>query len=106
VTRTDEEDIATKIVEANRKLMKPAPRPRSQRIDHGDGDHCPIDSGHGRMYVLKESNTQWCPTREHEGRPERDDRPALQPTRSFWPLGIDSFPAAVKEYNARRASAS
>lgn len=67
--------------EALRKLAKPIERARS-RHDYGDGDRCPINPSHGKMYVL--TDHQWCAHAGHEGTPGRDGEPR---TRSFWPKG-------------------
>lgn len=44
--------------------------------DLGDGDRCPLDPEHGKMYVVAR-NRQWCPHSDHA-------RKKL--TRCYWPL--------------------
>jgi len=79
--------------EALRKLAKPIERARS-RHDYGDGDRCPINPSHGKMFVLGgvTGRTQWCAHSAHEGTLGDDGTPR---TRAFWPVGRDSFAAAV-----------
>jgi hypothetical protein len=69
--------------------------------DVGDGDHCPTFPEHGRMIHLKSDTArQYCPHSDHDGKPKQAQSGPIDPTRQFWPTGIDSFPAAVRE--ARR----
>lgn len=51
------------------------------REDYGDGDHCPSDPAHGRMYVM--GKRQYCPHSGHDGTPGKAGQPR---TRSFFPL--------------------
>lgn len=37
--------------------------------DLGDGDPCPQDAGHGRMFFMPSKQRQWCPALRHEGNP-------------------------------------
>jgi hypothetical protein len=55
--------------------------------DLGNGDVCPLNPAHGRMYVVS-NLVQYCPHSEHV--------PVGKPVeRTIWPLGRDSFAAAV-----------
>lgn len=65
--------------------------------DLGDGDPCPLNAAHGRMFTLKGSEpaTQWCAHSDHNGRPKSHPLGEAPRTRSRWPLGHASFAAAV-----------
>jgi len=80
--------------EALKRLAKPIERARG-RGDYGDGDRCPIDPEHGKMFVLNVS--QYCAHAGHDGTSGNGGKPR---TRAFWPKGPDSFAAAVAEYHA------
>lgn len=72
----------------------PPSAPKRSGPDTGDGDWCPVDESHGRMFVANETQTQWCPRQEHDGVWPKEG-PRTPPTRSRWPLGRDSFRVAV-----------
>lgn len=57
---------------------------RSTRHDYGDGDACPGNDTHGKMYV--HGTRQWCPHSDHAGIPGSKGTP---PTRSWWPLYLE-----------------
>ena len=72
--------------------------PRGSRYDFGDGDRCPLDPEHGRMYVLTTGGkrTQWCASQTHDGAPKTAPGGGLAPARSFWPYDDMALAAAVK----------
>jgi hypothetical protein len=91
-------------------LMKPRRVNDGPRHDIGDGDACPIEPAHGRMLHLKATNgytvTQYCAHVSHAGQPKLAAGGAKPPTRAFWPVGPDSFAAAVAEYHGRLVALS
>jgi hypothetical protein len=70
--------------------------------DLGDGDRCPLNPDHGRMYTLKGTTPpkQWCASSAHDGRPKSHPDGEAPPTRAYWPLGPVSFANAVAETQA------
>ena len=68
------------------RLAVPANRSRRRASMLGDGDVCPTDTTHGRMFVMPQVNgrpaTQRCPHVAHDGR-----RDAVQ-TRASWPADV------------------
>lgn len=62
----------------------------ARTLDLGDGDVCPLDASHGKMYAIAK-NRQWCSHTDHDGRPGTHKLGKSQRTRSFWPLyGIEA----------------
>jgi len=94
----EDEDLSA--ARRNQQLLANAVKPRalprkSQGI--GDGDRCPLDPEHGKMFVIRGTDRQHCPDQAHDGTPGKDGAPQ---TRAFWPL--HGFNAAVAEYTANR----
>jgi hypothetical protein len=65
------------------------------RLELGDGDVCPTNPRHGHMYFLTNSDRQWCPHAEHEGRPKSHPDGFAPKTRALWPKGDNALRRAV-----------
>lgn len=64
-----------------------APTGRRRRVtSSGDGDPCPLEPGHGRMYVMRtvagKEPQQYCPTQLHDG------SKTVPVSRSKWPADV------------------
>lgn len=60
-------------------------RPSYRGADYGDGDRCPQDPTHGRMYFAKPAmQRQWCPSSRHQASPfyQRDGVTSALPAGS------------------------
>lgn len=47
-----------------KKLMQP-PKRAHVKVDVANGDPCPVEPRHGKMFVLSPSGKQWCPHSDH-----------------------------------------
>lgn len=75
-------------------IARPA-RTRDRGVrDSGNGDRCPLNPSHGKMYVLEQ--VQYCSHHTHDNQPR---------TRCFWPLqGFDAAVAAYQPPKPQEAS--
>lgn len=94
----DTRGAARAMQEALKKLARPVSRPTSPRYDLGDGDVCPLDRTHGRMYHLKGTSSQRCQSQVHDGKPKTAPEGRVWPTRSIWPLGDLALAESVRRY--------
>jgi hypothetical protein len=65
------------------------------RLELGDGDNCPINPAHGRMYFIAGSDRQWCAHNDHDGRSKNHPKGPAPMTRSLWPQGDDALRRAI-----------
>lgn len=93
---------------AAESLPAPVTSKPSWRPDLGDGDRCPQDPGHGRMYFMKPSmQRQWCPSSGHQGDPfyQRDGvTPASRPPAQAEPAPNPAEHRALDPERATEAS--
>jgi hypothetical protein len=69
-------------------------RPRSG-ADTGNGDPCPLNPEHGKMYFLNGSTNQYCADQSHDGAPKSAPGGPQPMTRKVWPQGSDALRRAV-----------
>lgn len=50
--------------EAMKRVMKPTAKAFSGKSDLGNGEVCPADASHGKMYHMPSGN-DWCPHSDH-----------------------------------------
>lgn len=79
-------DFDLDLIRAKQAAVKAALKPQARRRveQTGDGDTCPLDPEHGRMFVLKTGVVcQYCPNQSHDGvwTPEGKS----PKTRKVWP---------------------
>jgi len=55
------------------------------------------------MYVIPQTQRQWCAHTEHDGHPKSHSGGKLAPTRNIWPLGDKALADAVAEWTLTRA---
>lgn len=61
---TTDEDALLAAMRAKRALVKPTGKVYSGKSDSGNGDRCPDDKEHGKMWVMP-TGQEWCPHTDH-----------------------------------------
>lgn len=71
-------------------LKRPVQQRRGPRYEVGDGDPCPLVPEHGKMLLIRNRPTQYCPHQSHDTK-----------TRATWPRQF--LAAAVATYTGSSA---
>ena len=59
-----DDDGRTAAREAMKRVMKPRGKAFSGKSDLGNGEVCPVNAEHGKMYHMPSGN-DWCPHSDH-----------------------------------------